>query len=110
MFCPKCGSLLTWRWDAYMKRDVFYCTPGDMWMSVNLTEQLLERYGAQAAADEPEFAHPYSVWWQGRRQYHCPGCGVRLHDDFTCGRCGKSLRGLLRTLVELHPHRGEMAP
>lgn len=110
MFCPKCGSLLTWRWDSYMKRDVFYCTPGDMWMSVNLTEQLLERYGAQAVADEPEAAPPYSVWWQSRRQYRCPGCGVRLHDDLTCGRCGKSLRDLLRTLVELHPHRGEMAP
>src|SRR5579862_9031384 len=28
MFCPKCGSVLTWRWDTYMKQDVFYCVPG----------------------------------------------------------------------------------
>ncbi len=108
MFCPKCGSLLTWRWDSYMKRDVFYCMPGDMWMSVNLTEQLLERYGAQETADEPEAMPPYSVRWHGRRQYYCPGCGVQLQEGLTCGRCGKSLRDLFMTLVELHPHRGEM--
>jgi hypothetical protein len=110
MFCPKCGSLLTWRSDSYLKRDVFYCTPGDMWMSVNLTERLLERYGAQEPADEPEATPPYSVWWQGSRQYYCPGCGVRLQEGLICGRCGKSLRDLLRTLVELHPHEGERTP
>jgi len=81
-----------------------------MEMSVHLTERLLERYGAQAPADEPDAAPPYSVWWQGRRQYYCPGCGVRLLEGLVCGRCGKNLRDLLRTLVELHPHREEMAP
>ncbi len=102
MFCPKCGSLLTWRADASLKRDVFYCPPGDMWMSVNLTERLLERYGVQEPAD--------SVWWQGRRQYYCPGCGVRLQEGLICSRCGKSLRDLHRTLVELHPHEGGPTP
>jgi hypothetical protein len=108
MFCPKCGSVLTWRWDPYMKREVFYCVPGEMEMSVNLTERLLERFGAQEPADEPEAMPPYSVKWQGRFQYYCPGCGVRLQEGLACGRCGKSLRDLLMTLVELHPHRGEM--
>ncbi len=107
MFCPKCGSPLTWRSDSYVKRDVLYCLPGDMWLSVNLTERLLERYGAQEAADVPEATSPYSVWWHGRRQYYCHGCGVRLHEGLICGRCGKSLRDLIVTLVELHPHRGE---
>lgn len=93
-----------------MQRDVFYCASGDMWMSVNLTERLLERYGTQAAADAPEAMPPYSVWWHGRRQYCCPGCGIRLQEDLACGRCGKSLRDLLMTIVELHLHRGEMTP
>lgn len=89
---------------------MFYCAPGDMEMSVNLTERLLERHGAQEAADELEAMPPYSVWWHGRRQYCCPGCGVRLQEDLTCGRWGKGRRDLLMTLVELHPHRGEMTP
>jgi hypothetical protein len=90
-----------------MERDVFYCVPGDMWTSANLTEMLLERFGEQKPVDEPEAVPPYAVTWQGRRQWYCPGCGVRLKDGFECGHCGKSLQDMWWTLVELHPHRGE---
>jgi uncharacterized paraquat-inducible protein A len=114
MFCPKCGSSLTWQWDAYLQRDVFYCVPGDMPTSVNLTERLLERFGTQAPAEDPDATPPYLVRWQGgRRQWYCPGCGVHLHDDLRCGRCGRcgnSLHDLQHALIELHPHRGEWPP
>jgi hypothetical protein len=107
MFCPKCGSVLTWRWDQYMKRDIFHCAPGEMPTSVHLTEQLLERFGAQTPVEEPKVVPPYPIGWQGRFQWYCPGCGVRLHEGLKCGRCGQSLQDLHRMLVELHPHLGE---
>ena len=78
-----------------------------MWTSVNLTQTLLDRFGVQESGGEPEVVPPHRAQLHSRLPWYCPGCGVRLHEDLTCGRCGKDLQDLLYTLVELHPHLGE---
>src|SRR5260370_40940646 len=87
-----------------------YCVPDDIPASVELTEQLLERFGVQAAAEETEAVPPCAVRWHGGLQWHCPGCGVRLQEGLHCGHCGERLQDLQWTLMELHPHRGSWPP
>lgn len=109
MFCPKCGAVLESRWDAYVQRDVLCCVPGDMPMSANVTDKLMQRFGPPSSADTPQSPLPaYSALLHGGCQWYCPGCGIRLNDHLECTRCGHHLRDLMFILVELHPHRGEI--
>ena len=104
MFCPKCGAPLTihqWPWG----HAEVYCEPGDMGLSQQVRETLEQRYGPEAAGVTQSPLPPYSRQLHGRLQWFCPGDGTPLNDHLECPQCGKHLRDLVYTLIELHPHR-----
>ena len=108
MFCPKCGVVLETRLDARLQRDVLYCVPGDMWLSADLTNTLIQLFASAGSASAPQSPLPaYDAQWHGDLNLYCPGCGIRLNDHGECARCGHHLRDQVLTLAELHPHRGE---
>lgn len=97
MFCPKCGQVLI-AWEGTL-----YCQTGEMPLSEHLRDSLSARY----AKDSP----PQSGLPEFKRQLHdglrwfCPGCGNPLNKVVACDGCGKHLRDLVYSLIELHPHR-----
>lgn len=92
MYCPHCGR------EMELLDGVFTCVVGGMPLSQHMHTVLTERF------PEPQ-PRPAGVE-VGRRvaRAFCPGCGVPLGPEMTCGRCGRSIRDQLFRLVELHPH------
>lgn len=92
MYCPHCGR------EMRPTDGVFTCDAGGMTFSRNLHDILTARFPVP---------RPRSVGVEvGARvtRWFCPGCGVKLRQDMTCGRCGQTIQDLLWSLVELHPH------
>jgi hypothetical protein len=95
MFCAKCGSALSTQTDG-----AFVC-PAGLVFTLDLSKRLRERYG-----DSGDNVGPRGSGKLGR-DWFCPGCGIRLvnaNDDPTCSQCGLSLRPLVHSLIERHPH------
>jgi hypothetical protein len=96
------------RWDARLQRDVLYCAPGDMWLSADLMNTLIQGFASAGSSSAPQSPLPaYDAQLHDGIKWYCPGCGMRLNDHLECTRCGHHLRDQLHTLVELHPHRSE---
>jgi hypothetical protein len=77
----------------------FTCEAGGMQLSRWMEETLMERFPTvrPRAAAIVELGSRLERWF-------CPGCGIPLGREMTCGACGKSIHDLLFPLVELHPH------
>ena len=93
LFCPKCA--------AAMKHvdDYLTCVDGDMPLSRNLENILLNRFGTQVQSFAPAPPPAHGKWF-------CPACRVALDASIGCPVCGGTLKDLLFQLVEIHPHRG----
>ena len=104
MYCPKCGTLLTVR-QSLSGHIELYCEPGDMPLSPQLREVLEKRYGSGMASTLQSSLLLYSRQLHGGLRWYCPGDRTRLNDHLESPQCGKHLRDLVYTLVELHPHR-----
>lgn len=98
MYCPKCGEILTRR------NGELTCLAGDMGLSRNVEQRLMERYAPEAPPQSPLPLYVPQLH-RSRWRWWCPGCGVRLNERQECPQCGKHLRDLFYPLVELHPHR-----
>ena len=97
MFCPKCGEELILQ-DAEV-----VCVRGEMALSRTVAKVLGDRFAAIAAAQSTE--PPYNPQWHDGLHWFCPGCGNPLNRHLECPSCGKHLRDLVPTLIELHPHQ-----
>lgn len=104
MFCPKCGAMLSQRVSS-SGSTYLYCLPGDMALSWDLEARLEQRYGPDATDTPQANDVPYNRQLHGGIHWFCPGDGVRLNERLECPECGKNVRDLTYTLIELHPHR-----
>jgi hypothetical protein len=102
MFCPKCGNPLIPK-QLENGSSELYCTMGDMYVSQRLQQKLEERYGPYPLYQSPN--PPFNQRFHGGIHWFCPGDGERLTAELECQKCGKHLRDLVYTLVELHPHK-----
>ena len=93
MFCPKCAAILV------CQGDELTCIAGDMGLSRNVENILIERYGSHTPSPTKNKEEP------GRFPWFCPGCGVLLNSEMVCPECHISLKDLQFQLVEIHPHK-----
>jgi len=93
MYCPHCGRVMT------VVDGRLTCEAGGMPLSRNLERTLAERFPVSKprASAIVELGKRLTRWF-------CPGCGVPLDGEMTCGVCGHSIRDLLFPLVVFHPH------
>src|SRR5438105_14865708 len=93
MHCPKCNAILEEDPRGWLR-----CSRGQLEFSIDLSRKLRDGYGrtAATAAAQPDFSGSH---------FFCPGCGIAIPKGAeACSVCGVSLRPLLWSLIELHPH------
>ena len=102
MYCPYCAQELT------INNGQRYCIAGDMYLSQNLATAI-----DTLIQQSPALSHQESSTTTEAPRWFCPRC---QHQMITvaqntlaqkCHACGLLLTSrIMRTLVELHPHRG----
>jgi hypothetical protein len=93
MYCPKCSAVLQEDPRGWLR-----CSSGKLELSVALSRQLRDTYGkvARGAVTQPVLTG---------RDLFCPGCAVPVtRATGVCPKCGVSLRPIMWSLMELHPH------
>ena len=101
MFCPKCGQPFVLK-HFDRGRVELYCVQGDMGLSLAMQQKFEERYGPNPI---PQSSNPpFHQQFHRGLHWFCPGDGERLNAQLECTKCGKHLRDLVRSLIELHPH------